>query len=300
MCANVLIFCVLLKKNLQTSNLHFNEVLIAVDKRKLDCVPKNICGDKICCNFGAIMKIFNLFGEYILLLKKVFTKPEKGRVYYTLTVKEIDKLGLQSIGIVAIISVFMGAVITLQTAYNTENPLLPDYLIGLGTRDSILLEFSSTIIALILAGKVGSNIASELGTMRVTEQIDALEIMGVNSASYLILPKIVATVLFNPFLTMLSIVVGIIGGWAAGVSAGVISSQAYIDGIRYAFIPYYITYALIKTVFFAFLITTISAFYGYRVQGGSLEVGQASTKAVVMSSVFILLFNLILTQLLLS
>lgn len=246
------------------------------------------------------MKIFHLFGEYILLLVKVFTKPERGKIYYSLILKEIDKLGIHSIGIVAIISAFMGAVITLQTAYNTENPFLPEYLIGLAARDSILLEFSSTIIGLILAGKVGSNIASELGTMRVTEQIDALEIMGVNSASYLILPKIVATVLFNPFLTMLSIVIGIIGGWSVGVFTGVVTTQSYIEGIRYAFIPYYITYAIIKTVVFAFLITTISAFYGYRVQGGSLEVGQASTRAVVMSSVFVLLFNLILTQLLLS
>lgn len=246
------------------------------------------------------MKIFHLFGEYILLLVKVFTKPERGKIYYSLIVKEIDKLGIQSIGIVAIISAFMGAVITLQTAYNTENPFLPDYLIGLAARDSILLEFSSTIIGLILAGKVGSNIASELGTMRVTEQIDALEIMGVNSASYLILPKIIATMLFNPFLTMLSIVIGIIGGWSVGVFTGVVTTQSYIEGIRYAFIPYYITYAIIKTIVFAFLITTISAFYGYRVQGGSLEVGQASTRAVVMSSVFVLLFNLILTQLLLS
>lgn len=246
------------------------------------------------------MKIFHLFGEYILLLLKVFTKPERGKIYYSLIVKEIDKLGIQSIGIVAIISAFMGAVITLQTAYNTENPFLPEYLIGLAARDSILLEFSSTIIGLILAGKVGSNIASEIGTMRVTEQIDALEIMGVNSASYLILPKIVATILFNPFLTMLSIVIGIIGGWSVGVFTGVVTTQSYIEGIRYAFIPYYITYAIIKTIVFAFLITTISAFYGYRVQGGSLEVGQASTRAVVMSSVFVLLFNLILTQLLLS
>lgn len=246
------------------------------------------------------MKIFHTFGEYVLLLLKVFSKPEKAKLYYSLTIKEIDKLGFKSIGIVAIISVFMGAVLTLQIAYNTENPFLPSYLIGLSTRDSILLEFSSTIIALILAGKVGSNIASEIGTMRVTEQIDALEIMGVNSASYLILPKIIATMLFNPFLTMLSMVVGLLGGWSVGVFTGVVTTQAYIDGIMYAFIPYYITYALIKTVVFAFLITSISAFYGYRVLGGSLEVGRASTKAVVTSSVFILLFNLILTQLLLS
>jgi phospholipid/cholesterol/gamma-HCH transport system permease protein len=163
-----------------------------------------------------------------------------------------------------------------------------------------LLEFSSTITGLILAGKVGSSIASEIGTMRVTEQIDALETMGVNSASYLILPKIIATIVFNPFLTLISISVGIVGGWIAGTSAGVITSEDYVYGIQYAFIPYYVTYAIIKTLVFAFIITTVSAFHGYKVEGGSLEVGQASTKAVVHSSILILLFNVILTQLLLS
>jgi phospholipid/cholesterol/gamma-HCH transport system permease protein len=240
------------------------------------------------------------FGSYWMLLGKVFSRPEKTRIYYKQTVKEIISLGLRSIGIVAIISFFMGAVITLQTAYNTENPIYPTYLIGLGCRDSILLEFSSTIVALILAGKVGSNIASEIGTMRVTEQIDALELMGVNSASYLILPKIIATLVFNPFLTLMSIIVGIIGGWIAGTASGVITSQDFIYGIQYAFIPYYVTYALIKTLFFAFIITSISAYQGYYVEGGSLEVGRASTKAVVYSSVTLLLFNVILTQLLLS
>jgi phospholipid/cholesterol/gamma-HCH transport system permease protein len=213
---------------------------------------------------------------------------------------ELVYLGFYSVGIVSIISFFMGAVITLQTAYNTENPIYPTYLIGLGCRDSIILEFSSTISALILAGKVGSNIASEIGTMRVTEQIDALEMMGVNSASYLILPKIIATLLFFPILTLLSICVGILGGWLAGTSAGVITSENFIYGIQYAFIPYYITYSLIKTVVFAFIITSVSSFQGYYVDGGSLEVGRASTKAVVFSSVLILLFNVVLTQLLLS
>jgi len=246
------------------------------------------------------MRIFHSVGTYVLLLKKVFSKPEKKRIYYKQTILEIEKLGLNSVGIIAIISFFMGAVITIQTAYNMENPLLPNYLIGLAARDSILLEFSSTIVALILAGKVGSNIASEIGTMKVSQQIDALEIMGVNSASYLILPKVIATIFFNPFLTMLSIVVGVLGGWSVGVFTGVVTTQQYIDGIQYAFIPYYITYAIIKTIVFAFLITTISAFHGYYVEGGSIEVGRASTKAVVTSSVMILLFNLILTQLLLS
>jgi phospholipid/cholesterol/gamma-HCH transport system permease protein len=246
------------------------------------------------------MKLFDLIGAYLLLLGKVFVKPEKKRIYYKLTIKEIEKLGLNSIGIVAIVSAFMGAVITLQTAYNTTSPFLPTYLVGLAARDSILLEFSSTMVGLILAGKVGSNIASEIGTMRVTQQIDALEVMGVNSASYLILPKIVATILFNPFLTMLSMIIGIIGGWSVGAFTGVVTTQEYINGIQYGFVPYYITYALIKTVVFAFLITTISAFQGYNVEGGSLEVGRASTLAVVASSVAILLFNLILTQLLLT
>jgi len=239
-------------------------------------------------------------GRYVILLGKVFSKPEKPRLYYRQTIHEIVYLGINSIGIIAIISFFMGAVITLQTAYNTENPIYPTYLIGLGCRDSILLEFSSTIVALILAGKVGSNIASEIGTMRVTEQIDALEMMGVNSASYLILPKVIATLFFNPFLNLISIIVGIIGGWLAGTMTGVITSEDFIYGIQYAFIPYYVTYSMIKTVIFAFIITSVSAYQGYYVEGGSLEVGRASTKAVVYSSLVVLLFNVILTQLLLS
>ena len=247
-----------------------------------------------------MVRFLSGFGSYWMLLGKVFSRPEKTHIYYKQTVKEVISLGIRSIGIVTIISFFMGAVITLQTAYNTENPIYPTYLIGLGCRDSILLEFSSTIEALILAGKVGSNIASEIGTMRVTEQIDALELMGVNSASYLILPKIVATIIFNPLLTLISIIVGIVGGWIAGTASGVITSQDFIYGIQYAFIPYYVTYAIIKTLFFAFIITSISAYQGYYVEGGSLEVGRASTKAVVYSSVTLLLFNVILTQLLLS
>ncbi len=246
------------------------------------------------------MGLFYHIGKYFLLLFRVFAKPEKFKIYYRETIKEIDKLGLNSIWIVAVISVFMGAVITIQTAYNTDNPMYPKYLIGLTARDTLLLEFSSTIIALILAGKIGSNIASEIGTMRVTEQIDALEIMGVNSASYLILPRIIASVIFTPFLTLMSMIIGIFGGWIAGISTGVMTTQDYVYGIQYAFIPYYIVYALIKIVVFAFLITTISAYHGYYTSGGSLEVGKSSTKAVVHSSIFILLFNVILTQLLLS
>lgn len=247
-----------------------------------------------------MLKFLSQVGLYFIFLKKVFSRPEKVRIYYKQTMRELVSLGINSIGIIAIISFFMGAVITLQTAYNTDNPIYPAYLLGLGTRDSIILEFSSTITALILAGKVGSNIASEIGTMRVTEQIDALEIMGINSAAYLALPKILACLIFNPFLTLMSISIGIFGGWAAGTISGVVSSSNFIYGLQYAFIPYYITYSLIKTLFFAFIITSVSAFQGYHVEGGSLEVGRASTKAVVYSSVLILLFNVILTQLLLS
>ena len=246
------------------------------------------------------MTLMEHIGRYSLLIKRAFAKPEKHKMYYIRLIREMEALGINSVGIVVLISVFMGAVITIQTAYNTENPLLPAYLIGLAARDSILLEFSSTIVALILAGKVGSRIASEIGTMRVTEQIDALEIMGVNSAGYLILPKMVALILLAPILTLISMIIGIFGGWVAGVAAGVVTSGDYIRGIQYAFIPFYITYSIIKSVFFAFIITSVSSYHGYYTEGGALEVGRSSTLAVVHSSVFILLFNLVLTQLLLS
>jgi phospholipid/cholesterol/gamma-HCH transport system permease protein len=234
-------------------------------------------------------------------MKKVFSRPEKSKIYFYQIIKEIDKLGINSVGIVVIISVFMGAVITIQTGYNIESPFIPRYLIGLGTRDSMILEFSSTVVSLILAGKVGSSIASELGTMKVTEQIDALEIMGINSASYLILPKIIAALFINPFLVIISIFIGIIGGYIGGtILTHVISAMDYIRGLQYYFIPYYVTYTLIKTEVFAFIITSVSSYCGYYTSGGALEVGRSSTKAVVYCSVLILLFNLLLTQLLLS
>jgi len=246
------------------------------------------------------MRLFFHVGRYFILLTKVFSKPEKTKILLKSVVREMDNLGINSLGIVVIISVFMGAVITLQTAYNLENPLIPTYLVGLTARDSMILEFSSTIVGLILAGKVGSNIASEIGTMRITEQIDALEIMGVNSASHLIMPKIIAAVLINPFLTIISIFVGIVGGYLASVFTGAITPDSYIHGIHYAFIPFYITYALVKTVFFAFIITSVPAYHGYYSSGGALEVGKSSTMAVVYSSVLILLFNVLLTQLMLA
>ncbi|MGB9746399.1 MAG: MlaE family ABC transporter permease [Bacteroidales bacterium] len=246
------------------------------------------------------MKFLELFGKYCLFIYKVFSRPEKSKIYFQQTLKEIEKLGLDSVGIVMIISVFMGAVVTLQTRYNLENPLIPLYLIGLTARDTMLLEFSSTMVGLILAGKVGSNIGSEIGTMRITEQIDALEIMGVNSACYLVLPKVIGAIFINPFLTLISMFTGIVGGYLACVFTGALNPADYIYGIQYWFIPFYITYALVKTVVFAFIITTVPSFYGYYVIGGALEVGKASTKGVVYSSIFILLSNLLITQIMLA
>lgn len=246
------------------------------------------------------MNFFSTFGRYVVLLSRVFAKPEKPKIYLQQTIREMESLGLNSVGIVIIISIFIGAVITLQTRYNLESSWIPLYLIGLTARDTLLLEFSSTMVGLILAGKVGSNIASEIGTMRITEQIDALEMMGINSASYLILPKIIATMLFNPFLTLISMFVGLIGGWMAVILTGALPSADYIFGIQYLFVPFYITYALVKTVVYAFIITSVSAFYGYNVQGGALEVGRASTRGVVYSSILILLADLVLTQLMLA
>lgn len=246
------------------------------------------------------MKFFEQAGQYFVLLSKVFAKPEKYVLYYRQTIREVEKLGINSFGIVVVISIFVGAVITIQTNYNLENPLLPRYLVGVTVRDSLLLEFSSTMVALILAGKVGSSIASEIGTMRVTEQIDALEIMGVNSASYLILPKIVAAIFFFPILSLLSMFVGIFGGYLTCLFTEILSPSDYIYGIQYIFYPHYISYSVTKVVFYAFIIVTVSAYHGYYAEGGALEVGRSSTKAVVYSSILLLLANLILTKLILS
>ncbi|MBS4013295.1 MAG: ABC transporter permease [Bacteroidetes bacterium] len=246
------------------------------------------------------MNLFYHFGSYFVLMAKVFKRPEKASIYMRQIIVEMDNLGLKSIGIVAIISVFMGAVVTIQTVFNIDNPFMPVYAVGYTTRQSIILEFSPTIISLVLAGKVGSRISSEIGTMRVTEQVDALEIMGINSAGYLILPKVVASMIINPVLIIISMLLGILGGWFAAVFGGILPEAHYIIGILLEFSFYDITYALIKTIVFAFLIATISGYFGYNTKGGALEVGQSSTKAVVFSSIFIILFNLILTQILLA
>ncbi len=245
-------------------------------------------------------RVFFHVGRYFEMLIQVFSLPEKWSVYREEFFHEVDNLGLTSLPIVAIISLFMGAVITIQSAFGFTSAWVPLYAVGDTTRDSIILEFSPTIVSLILAGKVGSNIASEIGTMRISEQIDALEIMGVNSRSYLIMPKILACLLINPFLIIISMFLGIFGGWLLGTFAGVVTTYQYVYGIQYQFNSFNITYALIKTFVFAFIITSVSAYQGYYTEGGALEVGRSSTKAVVYCSILILVFNFILTQLLLS
>jgi phospholipid/cholesterol/gamma-HCH transport system permease protein len=246
------------------------------------------------------MQTFYHIGRYLLFLKKVFKRPQKTNIFIGNIFFEIEKLGINSIIIVFIISVFMGAVITLQTAYNIEISFVPLYLVGLGTRDSMFLEFSSTIVGLILAGKVGANIASEIGTMKIREQIEALDMMGVNSESYLVLPKIIAAVFSFPLLTLFSMFIGIFGGYLAVYFTNAIPVDDFVYGVHYYFIPFYITYSIIKVVLFAFIIATVPAYQAYFIRGGALEVGKASTKAVVYSSILILFFNVILTQILLS
>ncbi len=245
------------------------------------------------------MKIIQHLGEYWMLMAKVFRLPDRQRMFWRQYSRELEKQGLQSLPIVIVISLFIGAILTIQAKINTENPFLPTYIVGLLTRETLLLEFSSTILCLILAGKVGSNIASEIGTMRITEQIDAMEIMGVNSANYLILPKIMAFVTMMPMLVIISTTIGLIGGWAVGAFTDIITVADYLVGIQYAFNPYFVWYGIIKSLFFAYVITSLSAYYGYTAKGGALEVGKASTNAVVNSNILILLLDLVLSRLLL-
>ncbi len=233
------------------------------------------------------------------MLKIVFTKPNKWRVFFERLVEELNGIGINSLPIVALMSTFIGGVIALQTASNMSSPLLPAYTVGYITQSSTILEFSPTIISLILAGKIGSNIASEIGTMRVTEQIDALEIMGVNSLNFLVLPKVTAAVLFFPILVIFSMALSMFGGWISLVLSNLSTTEEYVLGLRAFFDPFNIKYALSKTVVFGFLIVSVSSYYGYYVKGGSLDVGKASTQAVVSSSVTILIANFLLTQMIL-
>lgn len=235
-----------------------------------------------------------------MFILSVFKRPVNGKIFFKRVLQEIEQIGVDSIWIVSIVSVFMGAVLTLQVAINFVSPLIPRYLIGLSARDTFILEFSSTIVCLILAGKVGSNIASEIGTMKITEQIDALEIMGINSASYLVLPKIIAAIISFPILSLLSTILGISGGFLVALTSEVVSVHDYVYGLNYMFVPFYVSYSLIKIAVFSVIITSVSAFQGYFTVGGALEVGKSSTKAVVYSIILVLLFNLILTHLLLT
>ena len=240
------------------------------------------------------------FGRFWLFMKRVFSVPDRWRVFFSRTIVEITKLGVDSIPLVMIISVFIGAVCCIQMELNTSSPLLPAYSVGLATRDIVLLEFSNSILCLILAGKVGSNIASEIGTMRVTEQIDALDIMGVNSANYLVLPKVVGFVLFMPVLVALCIATALFGGFLVAVVTDLIPVNRYIYGIQAMFIEWYVWYGIIKSIVFAYIIASVSAYCGFYVKGGALEVGKASTNAVVSSSILILLMDVVLTKLLLQ
>mgnify|MGYP000234526425 FL=1 len=233
------------------------------------------------------------------MLTMVFTRPKKWKIFFSRLFNELDNIGISSLPIVGLMSTFIGGVIALQTASNMSNPLLPKYTVGYITQSSTILEFSPTIISLILAGKVGSNVASEIGTMRVTEQIDALEIMGVNSLNHLVLPKIVAAILFFPILIIFSMALSMLGGWMSLMISDLTTTETYVLGLRAFFNPFHITYALTKTVVFGFLIVSVSSFYGYYVKGGSINVGKSSTQAVVSSSIAILVANFILTQLLL-
>lgn len=249
-----------------------------------------------------MFKTFEYIGAYFLFLRKVFIKPQGGKMFRKLVMREIWDLGMSSIGIVSFISIFMGAVVAIQMAQNFQSADIPvpDYYIAFATKAVLVLEFSPTIISLILAGKVGSYIASSIGTMRVTEQIDALEVMGVNSPSFLVMPKIIASTTFNVILIMISIGMGILGGYLIGEVTHMWSKSDFIIGLQRPMATKFFVYTFVKTICFGFVIATVPAYYGYHVEGGSLEVGRSSTSAVVWTSVIIIVLNLILTQTILS
>ena len=240
------------------------------------------------------------FGTYCIFIWRVFSQPDKWSEFFKRYITEVVKLVIDSIPLVIVISIFIGAVCTIQMKLNIMSPLIPIYTVGLATREIILLEFSSSILCWILAGKVGSSITSEIGTMRVTEQIDALEIMGINSANFLVLPKVIAFVTFIPILVILSMFTSLLGGYLITIATGIVSPEIYVYGIQTMFTEWYVWYALIKSLFFAFVISSVSSYFGYHVTGGALQVGKASTNAVVTSSILILLLDVILTNLMLQ
>lgn len=245
-----------------------------------------------------IHKWLTTFGKYLILMGRAFSRPERMRMFLKQYVKEMSQLGIDSIGIVLLISFFIGAVICIQMKVNIQSPWMPHLVAGYATREIMLLEFSSSIMCLILAGKVGSNIASELGTMRVTQQIDALEIMGVNSANYLILPKILGLVTIMPFLVIFSSALGVVGAYSTAYVGHIITPEDLTAGLQHDFVPWFLWTSIIKSLVYAYIITSVSSYFGYTVGGGSVEVGKASTAAVVNSSVLILFCDVFLTQLL--
>jgi phospholipid/cholesterol/gamma-HCH transport system permease protein len=245
------------------------------------------------------MSIFREIGRYLLMIRGMFSRPENMKMYWKEFIHQCSDIGIGSLGIVVVISVFMGAVSTVQTAYQLVSPLIPKSSIAQIVRDTVILEFAPTLICIVLAGVVGSKIASELGNMRVSEQIDALEIMGINTKAYLILPKIIAALLVIPMLVVIASVLGIWGGRLAGSAANIISNTTYDKGLLEGFLPYNVFFALVKAYTFAFLISSVPAYFGYYVTGGSLEIGRASTKAVVTSCILILFADYILAALLL-
>lgn len=239
-------------------------------------------------------------GRYFLFLGSLFTNRESFKTYFRLIIDESISIGVDSVFIVAIVSTFIGAVTAVQTAYNIVSPLIEDYIIGNIVRDMTILELAPTITAIVFAGKVGSNIATGLGTMRISEQVDALEVMGINSISYLVLPKIISSLIMYPMLVILAAFLALYGGYLAATLSGLSSSADYIYGVRYGFNEFTVTFMLIKAFVFAFLVSSISAYKGFYTSGGALEVGQSSTKAVVSSSIAILLADFLLAQLLLN
>ena len=247
-----------------------------------------------------IVDSIGTLGKYLILMRRVFARPDSWRMFFRQYLREVLQLGINSIPIVLLISFFIGAVICIQMKLNVESPWMPKFVVGYATREILLLEFSSSIMCLILAGKVGSNITSEIGAMRVTQQIDALEIMGVNSANFLILPKITALMTTIPIMVIFSIAAGIAGAFAIGKFTGIMTPQDLTVGLQYEFNQWYIWCSVIKALFFAFIITSVASFYGYTVKGGSIEVGKASTNAVVSCSVLILFSDMVLTQLLMQ
>lgn len=244
-----------------------------------------------------IIKWITDFGRYVLLMKRVFTKPDRWNMFGRQYVHECNALVIDSIGVIGIISLFIGAVCCIQMQMNLFSPLLPRYTIGFTTREILMLEFSSAMMCLILAGKVGSNIASEIGTMRITEQIDAMEIMGVNSANYLILPKVCAVVTLMPILVILSISLGLLGGGILAMMTGAPTIDDYVYGIQTEANIEHVYYAIKKSMIFGFIITTVSGYFGYTVKGGALQVGRNSTQAVVISSIMILMADVVCTKL---